>query len=212
MSTIVSISVKFVLAFYFLHEYSQRKSRAPIVWGMGFFFFGFSQIPGLSLRYFEDPATTTAFMILGLFLLILSLALLYYGASLICFPKGSFMREKLSIIFFAAMLAVTLTSPFIIPPERALDVGFFVAAGVILPISIAIAALFFVVWQKLVPDNSRRINVFFVGVAWLIYGVVNGIGSFFVGESVEWIFYILAIVSFLILLHGMTMGRATRPE
>jgi len=211
MSTIVSISVKFLLAFYFMRIYSKQKLGTPLIWGTGFFFFGLSQVPGVAYRYFEDPFTATAFSILGMFLVVLSLSVLYYGASILLFPKGSVMREKISLLLFIIMVCITAGLAVTVTPENVLSRGFrVIATGLIFPMSMVIAVIFIITWYKLEPDNSRRANVFLVGCAWCIYGLVNGIGSFFVGMSCEWVFYSLAIVSFLILLYGMTLGKATQ--
>lgn len=211
MSTIVSISVKFFLAFYFIRIYSKEKMATPLIWGTGFFFFGLSQLPGLAYRYFQDPLTATAFAILGTFLVTLSLSILYYGASLLLFVKGSFMRKKMTLILFALMVCVTGGLAVTVSSENILKLGFLVTAtGLIFPLSVLIGCIFWITWHKLESDNPRRINVFLVGCAWITYGIVNGIGSFFVESSHEWIFYVLAIVSFLILLYGMTLGKATQ--
>ncbi|MBU7031289.1 MAG: hypothetical protein HXS53_02045 [Theionarchaea archaeon] len=211
ISTIVSISVKFLLAFYFMRLYWKEKRGTPLIWGTGFFFFGLSQVPGVAYRYFEDPMTATAFSILGTILVILSLSVLYYGASILLFPKGSVLREKTSLLLFIIMVCVTAGLIVTVTPENVLTRGFrVIATGLIFPMSMVIAAIFTVTWYKLEPDNPKRVNILLVGCAWCIYGLVNGIGSFFVGMPHEWVFYTLAIVSFLILLYGMTLGKATQ--
>lgn len=210
ISTVVSISVKFILAIYFLNKYSKEKTGIPLAWGTGFFFFGLSQIPVMAMRYFEDTTTNMAFALLAALLAALSLVLLYYGTSLLFFKKGSFMRGRLSILFFVVMLVVIAAFAFLVPIETVLKSVFIVvAAGFIFPIVLIIAILFFVMWHKLEPANPRRANVFLVAVAWLIYSIINGVGAFYFLELLEWIFYILAIVAFVILLYGMTVGKAT---
>jgi hypothetical protein len=211
ISTIVSIGVKFFLACYFIRIYSREKIPTPLIWGTGFFFFGLSQLPGLAYRYFEDPFTASAFTLLGTFLVALSLSILYYGASILLFLKGSFMRKPLTLIFFGIMACVTAGLAVMVTPENVLTLGFLVTAtGLIFPMSMIIGCVFIRTWHKLDSDNPRRVNVFLVGCAWSIYGLVNGIGSFYVTSTYEWIFYILAIVAFLILLYGMTLGKVTQ--
>jgi len=210
ISTIVSISVKFMLAIYFLNRYSKKRAGIPLAWGTGFFFFGLSQIPILAMRYFEDAATDMYFALMGAFLAALSLALLYYGTSLLFFTTGSFMQKKLSIIFFVVMAIIILAFPLLTTAENVLKSIFMVVAtGFIFPIMLIMAFLFFIIWHKLDPINPRRVNVFLVAVAWLIYSLVNGIGSFFFVTAFDVLFYLLSIISFLILLYGMTLGKAT---
>jgi len=210
ISTFISIGVKFVLAAYFFHRYSREKAGIPLVWGTGFFFFGLSQVPVVAMRYFGDPTTDMAFALLGALIAALALALLYYGTSLLFFPKGSFMQGKLSIVFFTVMAVVVLAFRLFAAPENILkSVFLIVASGFIFPILGLVALLFFMIWRKLEPENPRRTNVFVVAVAWLVYSVVNGGGTFSVGKPYEWVFYVLATGAFLVLLYGMTVGKAT---
>ncbi|MGC1122374.1 MAG: hypothetical protein WBA22_14880 [Candidatus Methanofastidiosia archaeon] len=209
-STTVSIGVKFLLAAYFFRIYSQKKSGVPLILGTGFSFFGLSQIPILSMRYFDDPTTNMYFALLGAFLAALSLALLYYGTSLLYFKAGSFMRKRFSILLFVVMLAIILCFPFTLSTQAILkNVFVVVATGFIFPILSLVAVIFFYIWLRLEPDNPRRISVFLVGAAWLTYSLVNGIGSFYFGTAFDWIFYTLCIIAFLALLYGMTLGKAT---
>ncbi len=210
ISTFVSIGVKFLLAVYFFSQYTKKKRRAPLVWCGGFFFFGLSQVPILAMRYFRDPTTNIFFALLAAFLAALSLGLLYYGASFLYFTQGSFMREKFSVILWVMMMAAVTVFVYVVPREAILNSVFFmVATGFIFPVLFAVGLIFFVVWYKLDPTNPRRVNVLLVGAAWLAYSLVNGIGSFYFGKPLEWMFYVLSIVSFLTLLFGMSMGKAT---
>jgi hypothetical protein len=212
-STFVSIGVKFVLAAYFFHKYRQKKMGVPLVWGAGFLFFGLSQVPILVMRYFKDPNTNMGFALLGAFLAALSLALIYYGSSLIYFKKGSFMREKLSIILFSIMGGVTLLFPIFMTSQEVLRRIFMVVAtGFIFPVLFLVSVVFFVIWMRLEPDNPRKPNILLVSFGWFTYSIVNGVGSFSVGRSFEWVFYVLATIAFLILLYGMILGKATNPE
>ncbi|MBU7014806.1 MAG: hypothetical protein HXS52_01575 [Theionarchaea archaeon] len=209
-STLVSIGVKFLLAVYFFRIYSQKKSEVPLILGTGFSFFGLSQIPILSMRYFDDPTTNMYFALLGAFLAALSLALLYYGTSLLYFKAHSFMRKPFSILLFVVMLAVILCFPFTLSTEAILkNVFVVVATGFIFPILSLVAVIFFYIWLRLEPDNPRRISVLLVAAAWLTYSLANGIGSFYFGTAFDWIFYTLCIIAFLVLLYGMTLGKAT---
>lgn len=180
------------------------------MWGGGFLFFGLSQIPILTMRYFKDPTTNMEFALMGAFLAALSLALMYYGTSLIYFKKGSFFREKLSAIFFVVMTAIILTFPLVMSPQEVLKMVFVVvASGFIFPILTIVAIIFFLIWYKLEPKNPRKPNVFLVAVAWLMYSLLNGLTSTYYGKMFDWIFFIVATVSFLLLLYGMTLGKAT---
>ena len=209
-STFVSISVKFMLAVYFLHRYNQKKMEIPLVWAAGFFFFGLSQIPIWAMRYFQDTTTNMYFALLGAFLAALSLALLYYGTSLLYFRKGSFMREKLSIIFFVIMTVVILAFPYVMSTESVLSTVFLVvASGFIFPILFIVAIIFFIIWHRLEPTNARKPNVFIVAVAWLMYSLLNGLTSTFFLKQYDWVFFSIATISFLLLLYGMTLGKAT---
>jgi hypothetical protein len=209
-STIVSIGVKFLLAAYFFNIYSQKKSGVPLILGTGFSFFGLSQVPILSMRYLGDPTTDMYFALLGAFLAALSLALLYYGTSLLYFKVGSFMHKRFSVLLFVVMLVVILCFPFTLTTEAVLKHVFMVVAtGFIFPILFLVAVIFFYIWMRLEPDNPRKISVFLVGAAWLTYSLVNGIGSFYFGTAFDWLFYTLSIIAFLVLLYGMTLGKAT---
>ena len=104
------------------------------MWGIGFFFFGLSQIPIFAMRYFQDPRTNMGFALLAAFLAALSLIFLYYGTSLLFFEEGSFMQEKLSASFFVIMMAVILMFPFMMSPEAVLNSVFVaVSAGFFFP-------------------------------------------------------------------------------
>ncbi|MBU6998763.1 MAG: hypothetical protein HXS41_05415 [Theionarchaea archaeon] len=202
--------MKFLLAVYFFRIYSQKKTGVPLILGTGFSFFGLSQIPILSSRYFDDPTTNMYFGLLGAFLAALSLALLYYGTSLLYFKADSFMRKRFSTLLFVIMLAVILCFPFTLPTEAVLkNVFMVVATGFIFPILTLVAVIFFYIWVRLEPENPRKTSVFLVAAAWLTYSAANGIGSFYFGTAFDWIFYTLCIVAFLVLLYGMTLGKAT---
>lgn len=206
----MSISVKFVLAVYFLHRYYQKKIEIPLVWAAGFFFFGLSQVPIWAMRYFQDTTTNMYFALLGAFLAALSLALLYYGTSLLYFRKGSFMREKLSIIFFVIMTVIILAFPYVMSTESVLSTVFrVVATGFIFPILFIVAIIFFTIWHMLEPTNARKPNVFLVAVAWLMYSLLNGLTSTLFLRHYDWVFFSIATISFLLLLYGMTLGKAT---
>ncbi len=180
------------------------------MWGAGFLFFGLSQIPILAMRYFKDPATNMGFALMGAFLAALSLVLMYYGSSLIYFKKGSFFREKLSTIFFVVMIAIILTFPLIMSPQDVLRTVFVVvASGFIFPILTIVAIIFFMIWHKLEPENPRKPNVFMVAVAWLMYSLLNGLTSTYYGQQFDWVFFTVGTISFLLLLYGMSLGKAT---
>lgn len=209
-STFISMGVKFILAVYFLNRYSQEKRRVPLVWGLGFFFFGLSQVPLLAIRYFEDINTAMGFALLAAALAALSIALLYYGTSLLYFPMNSFMREKLSIIFFVVMMAIILMFPSIMSPETVLKSVFrVVTTGFLFPILLIMAVIFFMIWKKLEPDNPRKHSVFLVGVALLVYSVLGTYTPTYFGSYFDWIFYSVAALVFLLLLYGMVLGKAT---
>ncbi len=209
ISTVVSMGTKFVLAVYFFHKYSKVKAGVPLVWGAGFFFFGLSQVPMIVSRYFEDPSTTVYFALLAAFLAALSLALLYYGSALLFFAKGSFMRKKLSIILFVVMVAAIVILA-VLNPENILKAVFVtVGVGFIFPAVFIIAVIFFIIWYKLEPANPRKFNVFLVAFAWLLYSLLNGATTVFYLEQFDWIFPFIATVSHLLLLYGMTVGKAT---
>ena len=209
VSTIVSIGTKFVLAVYFFHKYSQKRAGVPLVWGAGFFFFGLSQVPMMVSRYFKDPSTTVYFALLAAFLAALSLALLYYGSALLFFTKGSFMRKKFSITLFIVMVAVIVISIILNPEDILKSVFVIVGVGFIFPVVFLIAVIFFVIWNKIEPTNPRKSNVFLVAVAWLLYSLLNGATTVYYSQWFEWVFPLIATVSFLLLLYGMTVGKAT---
>lgn len=209
-STFISMGVKFILAAYFLHRYSQEKRGVPLVWGLGFFFFGLSQVPILAVRYFEDTSTSMWFALLASALAALSIALLYYGTSMLYFPINSFMREKLSIIFFVVMMAIVLMFPFTMSPETVLKSVFrVVTTGFFFPILFIMAVIFFMIWRKLEPDNPRKPHVLLVGVVLLVYSVLGTYTPTYFGSYFDWIFYSVAALVFLLLLYGMIMGKAT---
>lgn len=179
------------------------------MWGAGFFFFGLSQVPMLINRYFKDPDTTVYFALLAAFLAALSLALLYYGSALLFFTKGSFMRKKLSITLFIVMVAVIVISLVLNPENILKSVFVIVGVGVIFPVVFIIAVIFFIIWYKLEPTNPRKFNVFLVAFAWLLYSLLNGATTIFYLEQFDWVFPLIATISFLLLLYGMTVGKAT---
>ena len=202
--------MKFILAIYFLRIYSKERKEIPFIWGTGFFFFGLSQVPIFAIRYFQDPETNMAFALLAAFLAALSLALMYFGAALLYFPKNSFMREKLTIISFVVMVVVILMFPFTMSAEAILKSVFVVvSSGFIFPMLFMVALIFFVIWRRLAPDNPRRRGVFLVAGSLLVYSVASGVTSTYFGRQFDWVFATLSIVSFLILLYGMILGKAT---
>ena len=210
ISPIAGMGMKFILAIYFLKIYTKEKKKIPFVWGTGFFFFGLSQVPVLAMRYFQDPKMNMAFALLAAFLAALSLALMYYGAALLYFPKGSFMREKLTIFSFVVMTAVIVAFPFALSTEDVLKSVFVVvSSGFIFPMLFMVGLIFLVIWRRLAPDNPRRTGVLLVAGALLVYSVASGITSTYFGRQFDWVFAIVSIVSFLTLLYGMILGKAT---
>jgi hypothetical protein len=210
ISPLAGMGAKLILAIYFFNRYYQEKGKIPLVWGFGFFFFGLSQIPILLMRYFQDINTNMAFALIASSIAALSLALIYYGASLLLFTKGSFMREKLTIISFVSMMAVILMFPLAFSPAVILrNVFLVVSSGFIFPMLLMVAAIFLVIWHRLEPDNPRKSSVLVVAVALFVFSVGSGVTSTFFGRQFDWVFSIMSMVSFLMLLYGMIMGKAT---
>jgi len=209
-SNLISIGVKIVLVFYFFRRYSQSRAATPLMWGTGFLFFALSQIPIMIMRYFQDPNTNMQFALLASSLAALAFTFLYYGTALLFFKKGSFMRKKLSIIFFVAMMAVILMFPITMSTETVLKSMFMVVVtGFFFPITLLMAIIFFMIWSRLSADNPRKPNVLLVGAAWLLYSMQSLLTSTYFGKHYDWGFYILASCLFLMLLYGMTFGKAT---
>ena len=210
ISPFAGMTIKYILAIYFCGRYLQKKERVPLVWGMGFFFLGLSQVPFMAMRYFQDPTTNAEFALFAAFLAALSLALLYYGTSLLYFIKGSFMREKLSIISFVVMMAVILVFLLTQSREAILKSLFMVVSVVfIFPMLFVVAVIFFMIWRRLEADDPRKTSVFMVGAALLTYSILSGTTSTYFGTPYDWIFIALSILSFVVLLYGMILGRAT---
>ena len=128
------------------------------------------------------------------------------------FSPGSFFREKTAVLWvivtfgISSYMIYTFDVDVIVEKMRAPSEVMYVA------LFLSIAILFYSVSRRLPKADPRRRTVLYVSIAWVITAFWNGYIGVFWGEYpiVEAAVLIIGAIGFIVLLYGMTTGKATR--
>lgn len=199
----------FVLGGYFIREYVRKKLRPSLAWGVGFALFG---IVVINLASLAAAGITKLLVMFGVVLTATTMSLLYYGAALLFFREGSFYREKMTVIIFLLFNAISSYIVYVVPVDRiAVQLRGPFVTGMAL-IVIVIGILFGRVMSRLPKEDIRRRTLAYVSIAWFILGMWLAYLALFWGEypGIEAATFLLGSFGFLLLLYGMTTGKATK--
>jgi hypothetical protein len=198
-----------LLAGYFIREFVAKRLRASLAWGLGFLFFIFVILNLAGLAVGEVSKSTVLF---GVILSSLSLTLYYYGASLLFYGEGSFMREKMTVIIFIIIFGIASSIVYITPAAELAETlrAPFIAMAVL--VTLTISVLFYQVSRRLDRADHRRRTVTLVSLAWLVVTIwLCYIGLFWgVYPLLEAGVFVLGSVGFLLLLYGMTTAKPAK--
>ncbi|MGD2248624.1 MAG: hypothetical protein PVF58_09475 [Candidatus Methanofastidiosia archaeon] len=207
---VIDIIVCFLLVGYFIREYMIKKLRASLAWAVGFFLFSLMII---SLASYTTIDTVSKIQVMVAFVLASSaVSSLYYGAALIYFGEKSFFREKMTSIFFVGIIIIgSILTAVTDKSELVSTVGNY-TNGIFLLVYVVIGSMFFAVSRKLPGGDPRKRAINMVGIAWYIVAIWNTYVGLFWGEDplLEAGMFLLGSFGFLLLLYGMTTGKATR--
>ncbi|MGD2248632.1 MAG: hypothetical protein PVF58_09515 [Candidatus Methanofastidiosia archaeon] len=213
ISYVVSIVATATLAVYFFREYAQKKLRASLAWGLGLLVYVFAMITDFSVDISGEMAVGKPALLIGLMVTFAGMTLFYYGTSLLFFNRGSFFREKISALLFIFYIAVSVYLVVTLPTEGFKEaVRFPLETFLISPVYFAISILFYRVSARVDSDDPRRQTILFVAAGWfllLIGGLYRGL---FFGSSAAFdsLSHIVRATAWLLILYGMTFGKAAR--
>lgn len=194
---------------YFFREYLIKRLKASLAWGLAFTIYALVVINLAFLATGEISETQVMF---GVVLTSVMMSLFYYGASLLFFREKSFFREKFAVILFLVILAVSSFIVIVFPTEEIVAVMRTVTVSMMSAIFFLIGVLFYRVSRRLPEKDPRRRTVTLVALAWFIVVIWLGYIAVFWGEYQipEAFVFLLGTFGFLLLLYGMTTGKATR--
>ncbi|MBU7027741.1 MAG: hypothetical protein HXS48_12465 [Theionarchaea archaeon] len=157
-----------ILSVYFFRDYILRRFRASLAWGVGFIPHSTlgSWFPLIILEIFLSTAEAEdgCLMITA----VLGITLLYYGASLLFFKKGSFLREKMSVLI---MLVYSVFVFYFMTTHLYSTIWgdtYLVLPVLKTPILLVIAILFFRIYRKMDSDDPSKRILLIVTIAWFL--------------------------------------------
>ena len=203
---VVNIISSFILGVFFIREFSIKRLRASLAWGLGFILFGItiSNLAFMAAAEVSKPAVYIGFAFTAIFI-----ALLYYGASLLFFKERSFWREKMTVIWFFAVLLVGLVLTYFTPAEQITQAVRGPSLTLTGTVYFVIAILFYQVSRRIPKEDTRRRTITLVSAGWWMILIWNIYLALFFGEHLilEAFAFLLGSLGFLLLLYGMTTGK-----
>lgn len=209
----VAIAATFIISVYFFYEYYVKKLRSSLAWALGFFFYGIAQSSHLTADMVGEIAMGKLGFAVGIMVLIFAMILFYYGTSLLFFDEKSFFREKASFLLFLVFTAYSLYLVMVLPMEGFLKaIATPISLVLMMPIFLVMGVLFYHVCRALARDDSRRQTVLLVSMGWFLVGISSLYLGLFLGYSgiSDSANYIVHVVAWILILYGMTIGKATR--
>lgn len=205
----VNIIALFLLGGFFFREYFTKRLKASASWGFAFILYALVVI---NLAFLATGEISKSSVMVGVILTSVMMALFYYGASLLFFSEGSFFREKFAVILFFLIFAISSFIVIYFPTEEIVAVMRTVTTLMMATVFFLIGVLFYRVSGRLPRGDPRRRTVTLVAAAWFIVVIWLVYIAFFWGEYAipEALVFLLGSSGFLLLLYGMTTGRATR--
>lgn len=206
---VINALALFVLFGYFFRQYSAKRLRASLAWATGFLAFAFGIV---TLAFMATGEVSKLPVMIDVVLTSIAMTFFYYGASLLFFREGSFFREKMAVILFVVYLVISLFITYILPVEEIAEKMRAPVLFMEIIVFITIASLFLQVARRLPKDDARKRTVNLVAASWIIISVwAFYIGAFWGTHPIlEALVFILGSGGFLLLVYGMTTGKATR--
>lgn len=212
----VAAIATFGLAVYFIREYFIKKLSASLAWALGLGLYGFAMVTDISTKVAGEVSVGKPAIGIGLVIFTLSLTLFYYGSSQLFFSKGSFFREKMSVVIFVLFMVLNIVLLVRIPLEGFRDLAAWATELIqAAPIFLVIAILFYRVSRRLAGDDPRRRIVSLVSAGWTLAffnAVYLGTQSVVKFESPigDAVINLLHAVAWVFILYGMAIGKAAR--
>jgi hypothetical protein len=210
VSYVVAIIATLILSVYFFREYSKKRLRASLAWGIGFLLYGVTQISHLSTEIFGEITVGKLGLSAGMIAVAIGMALLYYGTSLLFFGAGSFFREKMTVIIFVIYNVYFIYAAFTYPLEGFADsVRQVFEVGFAAPVFLAIGILFYRVSARLPSGDPRKQIVRLVSAGWFGSVIDTVYLGLFLGISAvtDAAINIVHAVAWILILYGMTIGK-----
>ena len=202
----VSILAGSILAAYFFREYFAKRLRASLAWAAGLLLYVLIQVFDLIVQFRGEAAAGKPILVAGFLMLAFAMSLLYYGTSLLFFSPGSFFREKMTAVIMFVYFVVIVAFSLELPLEgfRA-AVTPLVSIGVLFPIKVMIAALFYRVFRRLEVGDPRKQTVLLLASGWGLDGL-----SALLLWLIEPASHAMHAIAWIMILYGMTMGKVTK--
>ena len=213
ISYAVGVTASLILSMYFLYDYARRRFRSSLAWGIGLFLYSVGEATDIFVDVSGEVALGKAGLFGALLVVAWGMTFLYYGTALLFFEERSFFREKMAAIIFAIYVVYSGYLVAVLPVE-----GFRQAVvtpiqlGLMTPIFAAAAVLFYSISRKMEKDDPARKSALLVSAAWGLL-VVNSVsrGLFLEYSALtDAVIQGLHIVAWVLILYGMTMGKAAQ--
>lgn len=209
----VAISATLILSAYFFREYYLKKLRTSLAWAVGLLLYAVSQLGHVFATVYGEITLGKPVLVIVIMPLALTMTLFYYGTSVLFFKKGSFFRERVPIILLLIYVIYLAIIIAVLPEEGfAAKAAAPIELGVILPIFLVIAILFYRLSRRIpVDDPSKRI-VFIVSLGWFMASVDAFYLALFMGSSTitDSLINIVHAIAWILILYGMALGKAAK--
>ncbi|MBU6998569.1 MAG: hypothetical protein HXS41_01620 [Theionarchaea archaeon] len=213
VSYAISVVVTLVLSVYFFREYTSKKLRASLAWGIGLFLYAFTQLTDVLVAGLGEVSVGRPGLIAGLVVTAFGMVMFYYGTSLLFFSPGSFFREKMTVLILGIYAVYFSYLVITLPTE-----GFREAVvapihiGLLVPIFLVISVLFYRVSRRLPHNDPRRRTVLLVAAGWLCLVLNSGFRAFFLGYSslLDALIESLHVLAWILILYGMVLGKVVK--
>lgn len=213
ISYAVGITASVILAVYFLYDYATRKLRASLAWGTGILLYSMGEATDIYVDITGEITLGKPGLFAALSVVACAMALIYYGTSLLFFDKNSFFREKMAVIIFGIFIVYSGYLVGAIPVE-----GFRQAVvtpiqlGLMTPIFVVSCILFYAIALKMEPQDPVRTSSFLVSAAWGMLAINSVCRGLFLEYSpiTDALIQMLHMIAWVLLLYGMTLGKAAR--
>ncbi len=211
----VNTAVQLYLSLLFFSKYKKDNNKISIVWSAGFLLYGLSGIIFEAVR--DDILPKSQFtLFIRSSLIALGISLFYYGTSLLFFDRGSFKREKASIMLILVMLFANIYFIYLhshIGIDQLIDIlnNLYVYVFIV-PVFLLMSYLFARAAKNLKYGDPRRINIILVSAGWGCIALFNLFYPITYSSESHVIVRSGAIVSRLLLLVGMTKFAASMSQ
>ncbi len=213
VSYVVAIVASVILSAYFLREYYNKRLRASVSWGFGFLMFAIGQANHLYSQMFGTVVLGKTVLLVATVLVFTGMVAFYYGTSLLFFRRGSFFREKMSVVLWLILLifAIYLGLTFETAEQYVEGIADPISLFVFSPIFFIMGILFYRVSGRLGRDDPRRRTILSVAAGWF-FAVISSVFIALLGRSLilDTFVHFTRLLAWILILYGMVLGKAAR--